>query len=142
MIEQNWRFWSYLGLLGIGGLGVRRRLHNSHSPFAFRRKEAEGVTGSRRMVLSKQWMSLLNESLVLSQSEHCMDGVDTRSNIFLDDIGWSTPGHEENNMKNPPCDAAGCGLVRVHAWLRRGSGAILRKVNVSLATGGLNQEIA
>ena len=43
-----------------------------------------------------------NESLVLSQSEHCVDGVDTRSNIFLDDIGWRTPGHEENNMKYLP----------------------------------------
>ena len=50
---------------------------------------------------------LANESLVLSQSKHRMDGVDTRLNIFLDDIRWRTPGHEENNMKNLPCDAAG-----------------------------------
>ena len=66
-------------------------------------------------------MSVPNESLVLSQSEHCVDGVDTRSNIFPDDIGRSAPGHEENNKKNLPCDAAGCSIVRVQRTSKRTS---------------------
>ena len=37
----------------------------------------------------------------------------TRSNIFLDDIGRSTPWHKQNNMKNPPCTAAGIHVTQV-----------------------------
>ena len=95
------------------GLGAQRWMRNSRSPFALRRKVAEGVTSGRRLVLSEQWMLLPNQSLVLSQSEHCVDRVDTRSNILLDDIGWSTPGHKENNTKNLPCNAVGCSIVRI-----------------------------
>ena len=102
------------------GLGARHWSHNSRSPFAILRKEAEEATGRRRTVLSEQRMSLPNESLVLSQSEHCVDGVETRSNIVLDDICWSTPAHEENNMKNLPCHAAGCSIVRVHSTSKSG----------------------
>ena len=71
------------------------RLHNSHSPFAFGRKEAEGVSpGDRKKALGN-----LRAMDVLSHPWHCVYGDDTRSNILLpvNDIGRGTPGHEENN---------------------------------------------
>ena len=42
----------------------------------------------------------------LSQAKHSVDGVDKHPNTLLHDIGRSTPGHQENNMKNlrsPAC---------------------------------------